>query len=422
MPIFGSHCRYNHKLKFEFFIANRILKAKTASRKISRPVVRISIWAIALGMIIMILAIATGTGLRKEIRDKVIGFGGHIQILNYQPNARMNQNPVFLKDSLLKSIENYPFVKHLHPTAQKAGILKNEDLFEGILLKGVDQNYNWGNFNNYLVSGRVPNFQLERSDSILVSKKLAEKLNINLGAKVSVYFVREAPKAPLLRYFYVSGLFETNFEDIDNSLIIGDLRHVQRLNQWDSTEVGGYEVFLTSEDDIDESLIKLRDSLPYHLDALSTRQLNEQLFQWLDLFDINIIMILSIMLIVAVINISIALLILILERTQMVGILKALGSNNVSIRKIFLINASYLIFRGLLIGNSIGIGLCLIQQKFGLIKLDPSTYYVSKVAVNIDLGMILLLNFTTLMICLFCLILPSLLITKISPVKAIRFD
>lgn len=370
----------------------------------------------------MILAIATGTGLRKEIRDKVIGFGGHIQILNYQPNARMNQNPVFLSDSLMNSIQNQPDIKHLHPTAQKAGILKNEDLFEGIILKGVDKNYNWGNFNNYLVSGKVPDFTGKRSDSILVSKKLAEKLNITLDAKVSVYFVREAPKAPLLRYFHVSGLFETNFEDIDNSLIIGDLKHVQRLNNWDTTEVGGYEVFLTNENDIDQSLTKLRDSLPYHLDALSTRQLNEQLFQWLDLFDINIIMILSIMLIVAVINISIALLIMILERTQMVGILKALGSNNISIRKIFLINASYLIFRGLLIGNSIGIGLCLIQQKFGLIKLDPNTYYVSKVAVNIDLGMILILNLSTLLVCLFCLILPSLLITKISPVKAIRFD
>lgn len=334
----------------------------------------------------------------------------------------MNQNPVFLPDSLIQTIQNYPFVKHLHPTAQKAGILKNQDLFEGVVLKGVDRNYNWENFNNYLVSGKVPQFKDKRNDSILLSSKLADKLNIELGTKVSVYFVREAPKAPLLRYFFVSGLYETNFEDIDNSMVIGDLRHVQRLNKWDSTEVGGYEVFLSDEDNLEESLFEVRESLPYDLDALSTRQLNEQLFQWLDLFDINIIMILSIMLIVAIINISIALLILILERTQLVGILKALGSNNVSIRKIFLINASYLIFRGLLIGNSIGIGLCLIQQKFGLIKLDPSTYYVSKVAVNIEVGMILILNLGTLIICLMCLILPSLLITKISPVKAIRFD
>lgn len=409
-------------MKFEFFIANRLLKAKTASRKISRPVVRISIWAIALGMIIMILALATGTGLRKEIRDKVIGFGGHIQILNYQPNARMNQNPVVLSDSILKALQNQPYIKHLHPTAQKAGILKNEDLFEGIILKGVNENYSWENFNNYLVAGKIPNFSTGIKDSILLSSKLAQKLQIELGNKVSVYFVREAPKAPLLRYFYVSGLFETNFEDIDNSLIIGDLRHIQKLNKWDKSEVGGFEIFLNDEEDIDKNLVEIRNSLPYQLDALSTRQLNEQLFQWLDLFDINIIMILSIMLIVAIINISIALLILILERTQLVGILKALGSNNFSIRKIFLINASYLIFRGLLIGNSIGIGLCLIQQKFGFLKLDPNTYYVSKVAVNINPSMILILNLGTVFICLLCLVLPSLLITKISPVKAIRFD
>lgn len=370
----------------------------------------------------MILAIATGTGLRKEIRDKVIGFGGHIQILNYQPNARMNQNPVFLSDSMVNSIQNLSSVKHLHPTAQKAGILKNEDLFEGIILKGVDERYSWDIFNSYLVAGKVPRFNEIRNDSILVSKKLAETLEIELGTKLSVYFVREAPKAPLLRYFYAAGFFETNFEEIDNSLIIGDLKHVQLLNKWDSTEVGGFEIFLDNENDIEESLLEIRNSLPYHLDALSTRQLNEQLFQWLDLFDINIVMILSIMLIVAIINISIALLILILERTQLVGILKALGSNNISIRKIFLINASYLIFRGLLIGNSIGIGLCLIQQRFGLLKLDPTTYYVSKVAVNIDIPMIALLNLGTLIICLLCLILPSLLITRISPLKAIRFD
>lgn len=409
-------------MNFELFIANRLLKAKTATRNISRPVVRISVWAIALGMIIMILTIATGTGLRKEIKDKVIGFSGHIQILNYQPNARVNQSPVLIEDSLLQLLVNDQNIKHIQATAQKAGILKTKDLFEGIILKGVDESFDWSLFDSYLVKGHIPKYNHKRNDSVIISKRLADKLNLKLNQKISVYFVREAPKAPLLRYFYLSGIFETNFDEIDNSLLLGDIKHIRRLNKWDSTLVGGYEVFLNDEGKSKEIANQLRLELPYQLDALTSRQLNEQLFQWLDLFDVNIFLILTIMIIVAVINISIALLILILERTQLVGILKALGTSNVSIRKIFLYNALQLILKGLLFGNVIGIGLCLLQQQFGLLKLDPTTYYVSKVAVNLELWPILILNIGTMFICLICLILPSYLITKISPVKAIRFD
>lgn len=365
---------------------------------------------------------ATGTGLRKEIRNKVIGFGGHIQILNYQPNPTLEQSPVILSDSARTKILERKEVKHLQAVGKKAGILKKDDLFEGCLLKGISQNYDWNLFKDYLKEGKLINLNGPRNDSILISLPLAKKLNIELGDKVSMYFVREAPKAPLLRYFYIAGLYQTDFEDIDNSVLIGDLRHIQRLNKWDSTQVSAYEVFLSDEDKVEEVYQDLRYQLPYQLDALTTRQLNEQLFQWLDLFDVNIIMILSIMIIVAIINISIALLILILERTQMIGILKALGSHNASIRKIFLANASYLIFRGLLYGNLIGLGICFIQQQFGLVKLDPATYYVSEVSINLDFWSILLLNAGTMLICLACLILPSYLITRISPLKAIRFD
>ena len=370
----------------------------------------------------MILAMATGTGLRKEIQNKVIGFGGHIQILNYQPNPTLQQSPVFLDEASRDNLHSRPEIRHIQATAKKAGILKKDDLFEGSLLKGVDETYDWSGFDEYLKSGNIPGYGGKRNDSILISTVMADKLGIKLGDKVSIYFVREAPKQPLLRYFYVSGLYQTDFDDIDNSLIIGDLKHVQRLNKWDSTQVGGYEVFLDDGYHTADVLESLRYSLPVQLDALSTRQLNEQLFQWLDLFDVNINLILTIMIIVAIINISIALLILILERTQLVGILKALGSNNVSVRKIFLINASYLIFRGLLFGNIIGIGVSLLQQRFGWIKLDPATYYVSKVSINLDVLDLLLLNISTMVVCLACLILPSYLITKISPVKAIRFD
>ncbi len=385
--------------------------------------IRISIWAIALGIIIMILAMATGTGLRKEIRNKVIGFGGHIQIINYQPNPTLEQAPVTLGDSLYHELRNQNELSHIQAFGKKAGIIKQGDLFEGTVLKGVDSSFNWTLFQSYLKEGHILHgLDTHRNDSILISTALSRKLQIKLHDKVSIYFVREAPKPPLLRYFYVAGFYQTDFEEIDNTFVLGDLRHIQRLNKWDSTQTGGYELFLKDGDKAAEIAASMRTALPFELDALTSRQLNEQLFQWLDLFDINIAIILIIMIIVAIINISIALLILILERTQLIGILKALGSPDLSIRKIFLWNAFYLILRGLFWGNLIGIGACLLQHYFGLVKLDPATYYVSEVSVNLDWMNLLLLNGATVLVCLACLVLPSYLITRISPVKAIRFD
>lgn len=432
-------------LNFEFFIAHRITKSKTAAKRITRPVIRISIWAIAIGIIIMIIAMATGNGLRKEIRNKVIGFSGDIQILNYQPNATYEQIPASISDSVQRLILSRDEVVSIQPVGQKAGILKTDDLFEGAILKGIDSNYDWSNLHPYISEGSgIKINDTAYNDSILISKTLAQRLKIGVHERISMYFVRQAPKPPLLRKFYISGIFHTDFEAIDNNFIIGDLKHIQRLNGWDSNQVGGYEIFLeeegfqeymqqvlrsflpsskrTFDQDQIEQAKKIRVLLPYELDALPARKLNEQMFQWLDLFDNNTLVVIFIMIIVATINMSIALLILILERTQMVGILKALGSHNGSIRKIFLINAGYLIFKGLFWGNVIGIGLCLLQKQFGLIKLDPTTYYVSQVSIDLNLGSLLMLNLLTVVICLICMVLPSYLITRISPIKAIRFD
>lgn len=411
------------RLNFEFFIANRILKSKTAAKKISRPVIRISTWAIAIGIIIMIIALATGNGLRKEIRDKVIGFSGNIQVVNYQPNPTYEQTPTALGDSLLRVIRMRAAVERVQPFGRKAGIIKVNELFEGVVLKGVGSNYDWSHLQNFMKSGSVLSISdTAYNDSILMSQTLANRLELQLHDRVNMYFVREGPRPPLLRKFYISGIFQTDFEQIDNNFVIGDLKHIQRLNKWDSTEVGGYEIFLDDNDKSEEEARNIRLMLPFELDALTARQLNEQLFQWLDLFDLNILIIILIMIIVATINMSIALLILILERTQMIGIFKALGTSDFSIQKIFLINAGYLIIKGLFWGNLIGIGLCLLQQEFELIKLDPATYYVSAVSIDLNLVHILLLNLGTVIICIACLVLPSFLITRISPVKAIRFD
>ncbi len=393
----------------------------------------------------MTITVATGYGLRNEIESKVIGFSGDIQILNYQPNATYDQVPVEVNDSVKQLIANRNGVTHIQAVGQKAGIIKTDELFEGAVLKGVDSDYDWNNLNQYLKSGRtIAISDTTYNDSILITQTLANRLEVDLNDRVSMYFVRESPKPPLLRRFYISGIFQTDFEEIDKNFVIGDLKHIQRLNGWDSTQVGSYEIFIGEETFFEQAkqiilllspwtdvtfdmkqlqaASEMRHLLPYEMDAMPARLMNEQLFQWLDLFDINIRIVIIIMIVVATINMSIALLIFILERTQMIGIMMALGSNNQSIRKIFLINAGYLILRGLFWGNLIGIGLCLLQQQYGFIKLDPETYYVSEVSINLNVGVLLLLNGFTLVVCLVCMVLPSFLITRISPVKAIRFD
>lgn len=409
-------------MNFEFFIARRIVKGKTEVRKISRPVIRISVWAIALGILIMILAIATGNGLRKEIKNKIISFGGHVQILNYQPTPTYEQVPVSLDAAALSKIKSHPNVRGLQPFGRKAGIIKNDKLFEGAVMKGVTGAYNWQNFEPYLQAGKIPNYGISGyNDSVLVSTHLAKRLVLEMGDKFEMYFVRQ-DQPPLLRKFIVAGLYKTDFEDIDESFIIGDLKHISRLNKWDSTQVGGYEIFLDNTGAMAATAADLRLDIPYEYDALTAEQLNNQIFQWLALFDINIIIILVIIIAVATVNMSIALLILIMERTQMVGTLKALGATNSTVQKIFLANAAFLIAKGLFWGNLIGIGLGLLQQQFGFIKLDPATYYVSQVSVDLNPMHILALNAGTLLICLISLVLPSLLITRISPVKALRFE
>lgn len=407
---------------FELFIARRILKNRSAERKVARPILRISVGAIALGILIMILSVSTGNGLRKAIQNKVTGFGGDIQVLNYQPSPSYEQVPLVLSDSLQKELLSWSEITHLQPYARKAGIIKNAKLFEGGIIKGVDENYRWDFFRQYLLEGRIPKFGGQSyQDSILMSADLARKLDFQLGDECAMYFVRPN-RPPLRRKFTIGAIFQTDFEEIDESFLIGDLKHVQRLSDWEDEEVGAYEVFLNPDANADLVSAKLRAVLPFEYDALSARSLNVQLFQWLDLFDLNIVIILVIIILVATVNISIALLILIMERTNMIGLLKALGAADFSIQKIFLLNAAYLILQGLALGNILALSLLITQDRFGWLKLDPKTYYVSEVSVDLNLWPILAVNLLTLIICLLSLLLPSFLISRISPRKAIRFD
>ncbi len=370
----------------------------------------------------MILSIATGNGLRQAIKDKVTGFGGDIQILNYRPTPGYEQVPIVLDPSLISDLKNDPRIERMQAFGQKAGILKNEDLFEGAVLKGLGENYDLSFLQEFVLEGTLPQFKDGAyDDSITISASLARKLKLELFSECEMYFLRPN-KAPLRRKFTVAGIFQTDFDKLDQSFIVGDMDHVQRLSKWDSTQVGAYEIHLADVDDPEALLAELRLKLPFEYDAMDARQLNLQLFQWLDLFDLNILIILGIIIIVATINMSIALLILIMERTTMIGLLKAMGSTNRSIQNIFLMNAAYLMGKGMLWGNLIGIGLALLQDQFGLIKLDSSTYYVSVVSIDLNPMHLLGINLITLAISIACLLIPAYLVSRIQPSKAIRFD
>lgn len=380
--------------------------------------------AIAIGMVMMIVSVATGIGLQQKIRQKVSAFNGHIIISNYDDNlSEVSVQPVSIHQDFYPEFKNVSGISHVQAVASKAGIIRTEASFEGIIFKGVGKDYQWSNLKEYLVSGRLPDFKGALNEQVLISQYLANRLNLKAGDRFNTFFMKEeANKLPNRRVFEVAGIYNSGFQEFDSAYIIGDIRHLQRINKWNPDQIGEFEVFI---DDFDKIKEKGEEVYAQTNSSLNTRTIVEKysyIFEWLKLFDFNIIVILVVMIIVATINMVVALLVLILERTQMIGILKALGANNWTVRKVFLYNAFYLIVRGLFWGNVIGIGLILAQQYFGIIKLNPENYYVNEAPVYLNWGYILLLNIGTVVVCLLVLLIPSYIITKISPVKAIRFD
>jgi lipoprotein-releasing system permease protein len=410
-------------LNVPFYIARKIQKARNTKGSIIGPVITAATLAIVLGMMLMIISLSTGLGLKRAISNKIIGFSGHITITRYDLNNSYEQQAISMDSITTDELKNLSQINHVQPFATKAGILTGADDFEGIVLKGVDQTYDWTFFKENIREGRIPAVQdSARNDSVLISTTLANRLRITLHDTVRMYFMQQAPKPPRIRRFYVAGIFATGLDEFDKTYIIGDLKHVQRLNSWRDDEVGGYEVTLTEPIQLEETTALLRAELPYDLDARSVRSQNEQLFQWLDLFDLNIYLIIGIMLAVAIINMISALLILILDRTNMIGLLKALGMPNGKLMQVFLHQSARIIFKGLFWGNLLGIGFCLVQQHFGIITLDPETYYVTQAPIAIDLPLLLLLNAGVVVVCLISLLLPALLVSKISPVRALRYE
>lgn len=411
-------------MNYELFIARRIIASKEHKNSVSSPIIKISILAIAIGIVVMLFSVATGVGLQKKIKEKISGFNGDIQISNYDANnSKITVVPVNINQDFYPDFNEVPNIKKVQVFATKAGIIRTPDEFEGIILKGVDQNYDWSFFNEYLVSGKRPRIADKVTDEVLISAKTAGRLRLKTGDTFHMFFVKDDPNmAPNSRKFKVSGIFDSGFEEFDEAFIIGDIRHIQRINKWDENQVGGFELFLYDFDALKETGFEVYNQIDPSLNAFTTAEKFPAIFEWLGLFDTNIVVIIAIMILIAGINMITALLVLILERTQMIGILKALGNNNWSIRKIFLYNASFLIGKGMIWGNAIGLGLLLAQKYFGLITLNPETYYVNQAPVHISITALVWINAGTLVLCLLMLIVPSYIVSKISPVKAIKFD
>ena len=411
-------------MNLEYFIAKRLITAKDYKSSISAPIIKIAISAIAIGMIMMIVSVATGIGLQQKIREKVSAFNGHIIISNYDNNqSEVTLVPISKKQDFYPKFTSVPGISHIQATASKAGIIRTETAFEGIIFKGVGGDYHWNNIKEYLVSGKLPDFTRSVNQEVLLSQFLAERLNLKVGDSFNTFFIKENQnQLPNIRRFKITGIFNSGFQEFDATYVIGDIRHIQRINKWKPDQIGAFEVFVTDFDDIKTTGEQVYQQTASTLDTKTIIEKYSFIFEWLQLFDFNIIIILAIMILVATINMVVALLVLILERTQMIGILKALGACNWSVRKIFLYNAFYLIVRGLFWGNLIGISLLLIQKYFGIIQLNPENYYVNQAPVYLNWGYILLLNLLTVTVCFLVLLIPSYIITKISPVKAIRFD
>ena len=413
-------------MNLEFFIAKRLFKGSD-KKSFSEPVIFISVSAIAISLAIMIISVAIVTGFKSEITNKIVGFGSHIQIVNYDNNSSYETFPINENQSFIPEIKKIPGILSINRFIIKAGIIKSEENLQGVVFKGVGGDYDWTFFRQYLVDGNIPTFADSiRSDSILISQYLSNVLNLKTGDRFTAYFVQYPPR---IRKFIVSGIFNTQLEDLDKTFVFLDLKHLQKINNWQNNQITGFEIHVNN----------IRKLLRYELlinqiigsnfspdgEILKVKNVIEEypgIFDWLSLLDINVWVILILMLSVACFNMITGLLVIILEKVSLIGILKSMGATNIKIEKIFIYLSSMLIIRGLLLGNLLGLGLLFIQKYFGIIKLDPESYYLSVVPVKINFIHILFLNLGTALMIVLMMFLPARIISKISPSKSIKFN
>ncbi|MBL0102800.1 MAG: ABC transporter permease [Bacteroidetes bacterium] len=407
-------------MNFELFIARRLAFRNDKSVFSSRPIIRIALAGVAIGFAVMLIAVAVVTGFKNEIREKVIGFGSHIQVSNFDENNSYESKPIDRRQSFVSILQNDSDIKHVQVFATKAAIVKSAGQLEGIVAKGIGTDFDKSYFEKRMVSGHF--FQLNDSfpsDSIIISANLAKKLNLKTGNDLVMFFIQQPPRA---RRFHIAGIYETGLEEFDNLYLFCDIAQIQKLNDWTPYQVAGFEIAIKDFDKLDVIGHKVYNLTGSDLNARTISEIYPQIFDWLGLQNINAIIIITLMIIVSGMNMISALLIIILERVNMIGMMKALGARNVSVRKVFVYLAGFLTVRGLIVGNTIGLLLIFIQKYYRVFHLDQESYYISYVPVEFSWSHFAMLNVGTLAICLIMMILPTIIITKISPLTAIRYS
>lgn len=414
----------------ELFISRKLFFDKTNKQFLSQRIIRIALFGIALGLAVMIVSVAVVTGFKNEVRNKVIGFGSHIHIVNFDSRNSFELSPISKNQPFLEELNEVSGIKQIQVFATKPGMIKTEEYIQGIVFKGVAADYNWDYFRANLVEGRLPLLSDSvRINEILISEQVANLLRLKLDDSAVLYFINENEINPRLLQPKVCGIYRTGLEEFDQLFVFGDIKQIQRLNDWNADEISGFEIEVTDFDKTDEIEQKVRNKVVKYSEENNTilrteniTRLYPQIFDWLTILDMNVWVILVLMILVAGFNMISGILVLILERSSMIGVLKALGSPNWSIRKVFLYLSLFLVSRGMLWGNVIGIVIIFLQKWLGIIKLDPTTYYVDVVPVNFSLLHLLLLNIGSIIITTFMLLIPSYFVSKISPEKTIRFD
>ncbi len=407
-------------MNFESYMAKRFIKSKPYKNTVSSPIIKISILSIVIGIVMMIISISSSVGLQKTIESKVSSFFGHISVSDFENNSSFSSiNP--LDNDFDYNLLNNNKIKYFEKVAYKSALIIKDKSFEGVVFKGIDADFNWENFSNYISRGRVLSFNNDVSNEVLISENLSKKLLINLDDKFkATFFKSSSTSIPNERIFKVVGIYSSGLAEFDEVYFLGDIRHIQKMNKWTKDEFGNIEIFLKKYSYTNDVSDDLYNQTPPEISVMSINEKFPEIFNWMSLFDFNVLLIIIIMILVGGINMITALLVTVLEKTTIIGILKTIGASNKSIRSIFLINGTYLIGLGLLIGNLIGVGIIFFQNLTGFIKLDPQTYYVSEFPFDFNFISLVTLNLGVLFFCFLMLVIPSYIITRISPSNSIR--
>ncbi|MDR1738804.1 MAG: ABC transporter permease [Candidatus Symbiothrix sp.] len=419
--------RININNNFRLFFAQRLYFLQAGKKRISPPAIRVAIISMALGLAVMILSIAIVIGFKKEVRNKVIGFGSHIQITHFDNNSSYETQAISFSDSLLQTIRALPEVRHIQPFATKPVILKTDEAFQSVIFKGIDDSFDLTFLRDNLVEGEIlPSHPDSSKTNVVISKLIADRLQLKLGDSFLCYFVQDPPR---VRKYRIAGIYQTNFTDYDKLYMIGDIGQIRRVSDWDDDMVSGLEILVNDYDHVEQlaetlysELITETDRMGNHYYVRSIREINPMIFAWLDVLDTNVAVILVLMWLVAGFSMISGLLIIILEHANLIGMLKAMGENNSGIRRIFLYIAVFIIGKGMFWGNVIALALCFVQKITGWIKLNPETYYLSEVPIDLNITSLILINIGTLIITLLMLLAPSYIVANITPAKTIRFE